>query len=480
MSDIYSRVKEYIQEHAMIADGDSLLAAVSGGADSMCMLDLLIGYAAEHSLKLGVVHVDHGFRTESADEAGYVETFCRERNIPFYLRKIEPGSISHAEEAARDRRYELISEVADANGYTKVALAHNARDRAETMLFNMFRGSGISGMTGIRPVRDMYIRPILCLDRNEIEEHLRTRGIAYCTDSTNLGDDYARNRIRHHVISEAEIINAGSVRHMNELAEDAEEICDLIQDLVSEACEKIVTCDEDLGEYRINTAGYRELPPLIRAGIIRRIIMDLTPHLKDITREHIESLDDLAYRESNGRADLPYGIRAYREYDRICITSASVYTTRETGTETEAVADITNLSDIGDKTSILLDDGSTMTLSLIPGIDTGDMSVLKSADKYTKRFDYDKIDKPVSIRSRRNGDRIVIDEAGHAKKLSRYMIESKIPERLRDSIPLLTSGSDVIWIIGYRDSCSYRIDETTCRILEVTVTNNKLKGENDG
>ena len=480
MSDIYSRVNEYIQEHAMIADGDSLLAAVSGGADSMCMLDLLIGYAAEHSLRLGVVHVDHGFRAESASEAKYVESFCRERNIPFYLKKIKPGSISHAEEAARDRRYMLINEVANANGYAKVALAHNARDRAETMLFNMFRGSCISGMTGIRPVRDMYIRPILCLDRGEIEEYLGEKTIAYCTDATNLGDDYARNRIRHHVISEAEAVNAGSVRHMNDLADDAEEICDIVWEMASEAYVKLVTHDPDPGEYRIDAAGYRELRPLVRAEILREIIRDMTPHLKDITREHILSIDGLACRESNGRIDLPYGIRAYREYDQICITATSGNPARKTIPDAEAQSDIEDLNDIGDETGILLYDGRSMTLSLIPAAGAGDMSELKSADKYTKRFDYDKIDKPVSIRSRRTGDRIVIDEAGHEKKLSRYMIENKIPERLRGSIPLLTSGSNVIWIIGYRDSYAYRIDETTQRILEVTVINNKLKGENDG
>ncbi len=475
MSDIYSRVNEYIQEHAMITDGESLLAAVSGGADSMCMLDLFIRYAAEHNLRLGVVHVDHGFRAESASEAEYVESFCRERNIPFYLRRIEPGSISHAEEAARDKRYKLINEVADENGYAKVALAHNARDRAETVLFNMFRGSGISGMTGIRPVREMYIRPILCLDRDEIEDYLSEKGIAYCTDVTNLGDDYARNRIRHHVISEAEAVNAGSVCHMNDLADDAEEICLFLRELASEACEKLVTHDEDMREYRIDAAGFRELRPFVRAEILREIIMRMTPHLKDITRDHILSIDGLAGRETNGRVDLPYGIRAYREYDHISITSASASPARET----EAQPEIDDLRDIGDETSILLDNGSMMTLSLISAADAGDMSGLKSADKYTKRFDYDKIDKPVGIRSRRTGDRIVIDEDGHEKKLSRYMIESKIPERLRDSIPLLTAGSSVIWIIGYRDSYAYRIDETTRRILEVTVKN-KLKGENDG
>ena len=240
MSEYYSRMCNYIEQHDMLSGTNSLLAAVSGGADSMCMLDLLIRYCSEHDIRLGVVHVNHGFREEAGAEAEYVAGFCEERGIPFYLKVIEPGSIRQTEEAARIRRYELISEAASDNGYEKVALAHNERDRAETMLFNMFRGTGISGLTGIRPVREMFIRPIMCLDRGDIEACLQEEGISYCTDRTNLEDDYARNRIRHHVLTAAESVNDRSVRHMNELAEDVGEIFDLVRDLASEACERAV------------------------------------------------------------------------------------------------------------------------------------------------------------------------------------------------------------------------------------------------
>lgn len=486
MSDIYSRMEQYINEHSMIADGVSLLAAVSGGADSMCMLDLLIRYAAEHSIRLGVVHVNHGFREESVSEAEYVESFCRDRGIAFFLESIEPGSISHAEEAARDRRYALITETARINGYDRIALAHNARDRAETVLFNMIRGTGIGGMMGIKPVRDIYIRPILCLNRDEIEAYLQTQGIAYCTDITNLGDDYARNRIRHHIITEAESINAGSVRHINELAEDAGEICELIAELAQKAYVVILSCSEDGTEKRVDIKEYINLRPLIRAEIIRMAIRDMTPHLKDITREHISSIDELAYRDTNARVDLPYGIQAYREYDHISIVASE-----STGAEVpdpdfgpydsfNTEVNTGSLTEGGEPLIIPLEDGSEAVFALLQADTHIDESGLRSVDKYTKRFDYDKINKPISIRSRKDGDRIVIDEAGHIKKLSRYMIESKIPVRQRERIPLLTAGSDVIWIIGYRDSYAYRIDDTTHRILEVTVNHKSKENRKDG
>lgn len=475
MSEYYFRMCNYIMQHDMLNEGDTLLAAVSGGADSMCMLDLLIRYCAEHDIRLGVVHVNHGFREEAQSEAEYVSGFCDARDIPFYLKAIEPGSISKTEEAARIRRYELISEVAADYGYEKVALAHNERDRAETMLFNMFRGTGISGLTGIRPVREMYIRPIMCLDRGDIEAHLQTEGIAYCTDRTNLEDDYARNRIRHHIITGSESINERSVHHMNELAEDIGDICDLIRDLASDACEQAVISTDDHREYSIRIEDYTKQRPVIRSELIRMIILDMTPHLKDITREHIRSIDELAYRETNGRVDLPYGIRAYREYDHIRIISdeskdaEDPASSRGENTYREIQISPDNLSAGGEPVIVRTDDGSEIRFSVSDAEVTPKAGELKSADKYTKRFDYDKIKGLMTLRYRGPGDQIVIDEAGHEKKLSRYMIESKIPERLRDSIPILAAGSDVIWIIGYRDSCAYRIDAGTQRILEVTV-----------
>lgn len=470
----------------MTVPGSALLAAVSGGADSMCMLDLLIRYSREHDIRLGVVHVDHGFRDESASEAAYVSDFCAKRGIPFHLQTIEPGSIKPAEEAARIRRYELIAETASVHGYDRVALAHNRQDRAETMLFNMFRGTGIYGLTGIRPVRDIYIRPVMCLDRDEIEEYLRTRGIEYCTDRTNLEDDYARNRIRHHIITESRSVNDRSVVHMNELAEDADEICDLIGRLTMEAYDRCVDDSSGPDEYTVDVSGYTGTDHVIRMELIRTIIRDMTPHLKDITREHINSIDELAFRDGNGRTDLPYGIRAYREYETIRILKESFDGSKAAAAENgealfnSTVIDLSKLSPGGKVLNIRTDDGCEAAFSLLAPDVVPEDATLRSPDKYTKRFDYDKIDKLVTLRFRETGDHIVIDGSGHTKKLSRYMIESKIPGRIRDRVPILAAGNDVIWIIGYRDSCAYRIDAGTRRILEVTVNSTQIKGERYG
>ncbi len=481
MSDIYSRVSNYITEHKMLEEDDRILAAVSGGADSMCMLDLLIRFCAGHGHKLGVVHVDHGFRTESASEAAYVEHFCRERDIPFYLEKIIPGSIPNSEESARIRRYELISETAVKNGYTRIALAHNMRDRAETILFNMFRGTGISGMCGIRPVRDEFIRPIMCLDRREIETYLETAGIKFCTDQTNLTDDYSRNRIRHHILPEAESINDGSIRHMNETAEDVSAVCDLISGLASEAYSDMVRSVSG-EEYLIDVSRFSALHPVIREEVIRMILHHMTPHLKDISREHISGVEDLACRNSNARFDLPYGIRAYRSYENICIRKPE----ERSGEEAEGLpeggirVDLTGLKPGGEPLKIRTDASHEMIFSLTEAADPAAAAEMITDCDYAKCFDYDKINKLLDIRYRLEDDHLIIDAGGHVKKLARYMIESKIPEYMRDRIPVIADGSEVIWVAGYRDSYAYRIDDSTTRILKIQITDSNTKGEKDG
>ncbi|MBO4900625.1 MAG: tRNA lysidine(34) synthetase TilS [Lachnospiraceae bacterium] len=477
-------MSNYIMKHEMLSEGDRVLAAVSGGADSMCMLDLLIRFCGEHGMKLGVVHVDHGFRSESASEAAYVESFCRERDIPFFLEKIEPGSIPKSEEAARIRRYELISEVSSKNGYTCTALAHNMRDRAETILFNIFRGTGLTGLTGIRPVRDEFIRPIMCLDRSEIEAYLETAGISFCTDQTNLEDDYSRNRIRHHILPEAEMINDGSLRHMNDMAEDVSGVCDLISQLASEAYQDVVRAGS-AGEYSIDISRFSGLHPVIRGEVIRMILHHMTPHLKDISREHISGVEDLAFRDSNGRFDLPYGIRAYRSYETICVRKDPEGDSSAEGAiigipEKGLRIDLTGLTPGGEPMIIRMDESRELVFSLTEVLSAEAKSGMTSGSDYAKCFDYDKINKLLDLRFRREDDHLIIDAEGHSKKLSRYMIESKIPEFMRDRIPVIADGTDIIWIAGYRDSYAYRIEDSTTRILKIQIADSNTKGEKDG
>ncbi|MBQ8946104.1 MAG: tRNA lysidine(34) synthetase TilS [Lachnospiraceae bacterium] len=445
----------------------------------MCMLILLEKYAAEHGNRLGVVTVDHGFRSEARAEAEYVRDFCAGRGIPFYLREIRPGEVPPTEEAARIRRYELVSETAADEGYDKVALAHNADDRAETMLFNLFRGSGITGLRSITPIRDIYIRPILPLERSRIEALLTEEGIEWCTDSTNLADDYSRNRIRHHILPAAAQINSGVLRHMYETADMLGEIQDHIEQEVRRACE-IVTGEGS--RIFINIKAYESYDRVIRTGILRRAITNMTPHLKDITRDHILNIDALTNAENGASVDLPYGIRAYREYENLCITGSCHSEAPGSGDDhfsTRFVPILMDISDFSDTPTGVKEyiipttgdlPGGKISISLVRLAENVDKSDFIHTNKYTKCFDYDKINKLLTLRTPAEGDRITIDPAGHTKSLNRYLIDEKVPRRLRDSILLVCDGADAVWVTGYRDSCAYRIDNGTKRVLIIEFT----------
>ncbi|MBQ2576517.1 MAG: tRNA lysidine(34) synthetase TilS, partial [Lachnospiraceae bacterium] len=214
-NEIEKKVFSYIEEHHMLETGDLVVAGVSGGADSVCLLFVLLSYAKIHPIKIAVVHMDHKIRPESGEDADFVRRLCEENNLPFYLYEKQINDMAvemkcSTEEAGRMARYQAFSEVADKlskemtdsekKAKVKIAIAHNKNDTCETMLFHLFRGSGLKGLCGILPVRDKLIRPLLCLQRSEIETYLAEMGVSYCTDATNAEDDYTRNRIRHNIL----------------------------------------------------------------------------------------------------------------------------------------------------------------------------------------------------------------------------------------------------------------------------------------
>ena len=228
----------------MIASGDRIVAGVSGGADSLCLLFLLLKYARRVPFRLCVVHVDHGIRRDAKEDARYVEELCAGEGIPFILRKADVPAFAKAEkcseeDAGRRIRYEAFREAAEGMGGAKIAVAHNSNDNAETMLFHLFRGSGLKGLCGIAPVREGVIRPILCLDRREAEAYLEERGIVWRTDSTNDGDDYSRNRIRHHILPYAESkLFPGAVERMLRTAEMLQETEAYLEQQTREALDR--------------------------------------------------------------------------------------------------------------------------------------------------------------------------------------------------------------------------------------------------
>ena len=223
---MYQRVKEYIQRYHMLEKEDKVVTGVSGGADSICLLFMLIELQKELGFSIVAVHVHHGLREGTADaDAAYVQKVCREQGIDLRIfredvKKYAKKNKLTLEEAGRNVRRMRFGQVLEESGGTKIALAHHQNDNAETLIWNLCRGCGLKGMGGIAPVDGVYVRPLLCLKRKEIESYLAERGISYCTDETNLEDDYTRNRIRSHVIPYLEEqINQQTVEHMADTME---------------------------------------------------------------------------------------------------------------------------------------------------------------------------------------------------------------------------------------------------------------------
>ncbi len=435
-----------MDRHRMLAPGDRVVAGVSGGADSVCLLFVLLKRMEEFPFYLHVVHVNHGIRKEAGEDAAYVEALCKSRGIPFTL--VEEDVRQRAflekrseEEMGRILRYEAFEKVRRQEKAHKIAVAHNSNDQAETMLFHLFRGSGLSGLCGIRPVRDDVIRPILCLERSEIEKYLTEKEIRYCKDATNEGDDYTRNRIRHHIIpyAEKEIVQ-GCVGHMSQTAAMLLEAEELLSRLTSRAWEATVRTEGETC-YSIDCDAYHKLDPVIGRRLIHSILGKLSSGGRDIAAVHVQDVEELFLRAGNRSKSLPFGISALRQYDRVQI---GMDKTRER-------------SPIGEE---------AFTFQVFPRENCKDIP----QNRYTKWFDYDKIKGPLTVRTRQTGDILSIRSATGGlshKSVKDYMITEKIPRQERDSIPLIADGEHILWVVGYRISEYYKVTENTKHILQV-------------
>ena len=469
---VEERIFEYCEKYYMFEKGDGVVLGVSGGADSVCLLFALYELQNKWNLRLHVVHVNHGIRSDAAEDAAYVRQLCEERRIPFYLYEVSVEELAKergcsTEEAGRQVRYEVFAQVMQEQKCQKIAVAHNMNDRAETMLFHLFRGTGLVGLAGIRPVREQIIRPILCLSRWEIEEYLEEKGIAYRHDSTNDSDDYTRNKIRHHILpyAEQEIV-PGTVESMNRTADILAETEYYIEEQVQLARANCVTeLSGEIPGFQLKDDAFDGLHGFMKKRLVLELLKELSPEHKDIAAIHVEDVCLLFGKEGNREIHLPYGIRARRQYEELLLErpkSTNVnYEFEEITILREEITEDEKEFSLGQGKKICLKrldlDKNSFNLKDIP------------QNQYTKWFDYDKIIRCLTLRNRRVGDYLTMGskEALQHKKVKDYMITEKIPKISRKQIPLLAEGEHVLWLVGYRISEYYKVDENTKRVLQV-------------
>lgn len=464
------KVKRFIEENKMLEKNDSVILAVSGGADSVCLYKMFVELKKDYNLNLMVVHVHHGIRGYEADrDMEFVWQMCEadgikfrlvKRNVPAYAKEMGLSE----EEAGRILRYEAFENMANELGEnSKIAVAHNMNDSIETFMHNLCRGTGIKGLSGILAVNGRIIRPVLCLKREEIENYIKENDFEYINDSTNFSNDYTRNKIRNEVIPYLKKnINGESDMHIYNVSKELKSISAYFDKVVKCLYEKAVKKDSD--RICIDMGLIADEDEYIESLLIRKVIENMAGKLKDITRIHISDVMDLKYKQSGKYIVLPYNILVKREYNKIVFYKEDDI---NQGVLEENEAEIQSDGEYKFGENVY----EVQILEVEKeGIDIESYEkILKSQQKmYTKCFDYDKIKFAVKIRYKAEGDYLVVNAAGNKKKLKTYFINEKIPSEKRGEIPLVCDGNHVIWVVGYRISEAYKVTSNTKKILVIS------------
>ena len=436
----------------MCMPGEQVTVALSGGADSVCLFHVL---RQMKEFRLSAVHVHHGIRDTADRDEAFVKDLCQTYQVPLVIYHVDVPAEAAArglglEETARLKRYEIFESL----DTDHIALAHHMRDQAETMLLNLCRGSGLTGLSGMPPVRDRYIRPLLRTVPEQIRAWLTKNKYPWVEDETNLDPAYRRNFIRHEILPQLEQnINQQAVYHMGETAALLQEDLAVLEQMSMQLLEEAGTEDG------LHIPTLEAAPEALRRRALRRFLESLGLE-RDLSAVHYTQLEKLCRDPSGHRIDLPHGICLERSYDTLRIWE------KPAETEDFIIPGIPWHGRI-DRFALELD------VSFVENVKFEGFS----ENQYTKTFDYDTIKDTLVLRSRRPGDYLTI--AGGRKTLKAYMIDAKIPRYMRDQVPLLADGDHILWVIGHRMSDGCKLSEHTKHAVQVSVndfrTNEKEK-----
>ena len=426
---LYNRVIEFVEKHSMLTEGDTVIAAVSGGADSVCMLYILLELSKKLNISVSAAHFNHMLRGEEADrDEAFVKDLCAFLQIPFYSQRGDVAAFAKdqgqsTEEAARVMRYAFLESTAEKTGAAKIATAHNADDNAETVILNLVRGTGLAGLRGIPPVRGNIIRPILCLTRDEIETYLLSNGIGYVTDSTNLGDIYSRNKLRHHVMPVLRDLNprlAESILRTGDVLRQ-DEAC------LSDEADRIIA--ENASANRISASLLLKIPRSISSRVIRKMANAAVSH--SLTDDVLALCKNAS---PSAQLDLP-GIVIRREYDNLVFGKAATGSFAEIILTEEHSATIPELNlEISLEKSVFTDNIHKSFTEYL----------FKTTDVYGK----------ITIRPRKIGDKLKLRGTSCTKTLKKLFTEKHIPAVYRESQPVI---ADELGVLGvYKLGCDER------------------------
>ncbi len=475
----YEQVSDFIKKHRLLNRGERVVIGISGGPDSLCLLDNL------HHLghPLICAHLDHGLRQESSDEAAYVKSIAQSYNLPFEIERqdvaVKAGSGVSLEEAARLARYNFLVRVARKNDVRVIATGHTADDQVETVLMHFLRGTGPSGLRGMLPDTPLdswvgipdtqgirLVRPLLTLNRGQTEGHCQTMGLEPVIDLSNMDHTFFRNRIRHELLPLLETYNPGIRQILLRLARIMTAEVDLLAEMVASDWASVF---ESMGESALllRVESMERKPLALQRALLRSAIQKLRPSARDVSFDTIErGLQFVSDPIRPASRPLIAGLMLKDLGEEILLyhTDSNVIFDRlpQLIGETQVEVPIPGEVELAGGWKL-----TAASESIAPG---SYQTYLTAQEGELAAIDESSVSTPLSVRTRVPGDRIQPLGLEGTTKVSDIMINNSIPDLARARWPIVVSGDEVVWVAGIRMSHLFRLTEETSRVTVIRLS----------
>lgn len=482
-------VASYIEQYHLLPENGTVVVAVSGGADSLCLLHILNRLCGPEKrypqVQLHIVHLNHLLRGGDSDrDAAYVEQIAHTWGLPITVGTVDVSQFARTkhlslEEAARIARYQFLREAAQGQ---PIAVAHHADDQVETLLLHLLRGGGLASMVGMQPRRGDIIRPLLAVHRSDILVYCREHAIVPVEDSSNADTHFLRNRIRHELLPLMESMNPGIRSTLLRNAEVVSVDMQYIETQV-DAIEPDVVLTQEKNGFTVSVPALLARPLSLQRHLLRRITARLYGGQSPLEPRHYTLIEQFLQHDNQGEQrmlHLPAQLRLVR-----IVNSVRIYRIAEESMPIKSASAEENLLPIPGQSVIkgtpwlamaeeIAEDITQQVLPALSREDWSEVWRLLPTNRHTVYIDGNTVDTVLPVRTRRPGDRIRPLGMTHEKKVQDILVDSHIARAERDGIPLFFSTGHCIWLAGVCIADSVRLTSTTRRIVRLSITTSAI------
>ncbi|MEN6386470.1 MAG: tRNA lysidine(34) synthetase TilS [Phycisphaerales bacterium] len=463
MQRIEEKIRQYIEQKNLIPAGGKILVAVSGGADSVCLLYILNKLFPN---QIHAAHINHQLRaSDSLDDEYYVKTLANKLAVPVTVELADVTAYAKKEKlsietAARQLRLAALVKIADKNNCSVIATAHHKNDNAETVIHRILRGTGFKGLAGIRSKtiynEKTFIRPLLCLTRIEIEEYLNKQNIAWQNDYTNADCRFTRNRIRHKLLPFLTNESPKLVEILNELAGRCENFANNIEEVSAAAQKDCFICETD-EQVIIDSAKFKQLSSPVQVELIQKALTQLKCGLREYSFHQYRKIIDFVNNATVGKKlTIPGKIKIIKSYNKFFVGNSKIKNLAQAVVLN--VPGKTNFEDFEINTEL---------------IENPEVNIIRNKKDNVELFDFAQIKFPIMAREREKGDKFRPFGQNKFKKVGKFLTSEKIDIAQRKVIFIISDNEKILWVVSARRSSEAKVDSQSRKLLKITVTTTK-------